>query len=375
MSSPEIQMIGGECLESDHGTVAANGSNAFVRLEPGIDNIVSQRDGKLHNSLRAKMALSHSGKDNDHLEETIDQHLLGTKYLSAGTKYRPVDFSSKAQYFTLDVITDIAFGKPFGNLAADEDLHHYIELMELGGNIAQEIFAERFDHERKERRDMLRSFIRHGLTQREVDQVVVLQVVAGFDTTAGVLRATMLYIVSNPRVYSRIGSEIATTLISTPVTDSEARRMPYLQAVIKEGLRIHPPAAGLRFREVPASGDTLSGYFVPEGTWVKHNLFGLMPDPNLWGGDAKVFRPERWLNAEPEQLRKMEANLNLVFSWGKWQCLGKNVAMTELNKVFVELFRNFDFTVVDPQSLGNYNASIHITSDFWMRITKREPRM
>lgn len=337
-----------------------------------------------------------------------------TKYLSTDTEYRPVDFSSKAQYFTLDVITDIAFGKPFGNLAADEDLYHYIEYMEQGGkvaipmgvfpfifkilqsrllkslrpstkdatglgklmSIAQEIVAERFGPEGGDRKDMLGSFVRHGLTQREADQEVVLQVIAGFDTSAGVLRATMLYIVSNPHVYARLVSEIATTPISSPVTDGEARRMSYLQAVIKEGLRIHPPAVGLGFREVPAGGDTLSGYFVPGGTWVGYNFFGLMRDPKLWGEDAKVFRPERWLNASPDQLRNMDANVDLVFSWGKWQCLGKNVAMMELNKVFVELFRNFDFTIVDPQKPWKlYNASIHITSDFWMRITKREPRL
>lgn len=147
----------------------------------------------------------------------------------------------------------------------------------------------------------------------------------------------MLYIITNPQVYSRLNAEIASTPISNPVTDLEARRMPYLQAIIRKGFRIHPPAVGLGFRDVPPSGDTLSGCFVPEGTNVGYNFFGMMRDPKLWGEDAKVFRPERWLNASPERLKMMNANVDLVFSYGKWLCLGRNVALMELNKVLVEV--------------------------------------
>lgn len=92
--------------------------------------------------------------------------------------------------------------------------------------------------------------------------------------TAGALRATMLYIVSNPQVYSRLLAEIATTPISSPITDAEARSMPFLQAVIKEGLRIHPPISGLAFRVVPPGGDYLSGCFLPGGTNIGYNFFG-----------------------------------------------------------------------------------------------------
>lgn len=100
---------------------------------------------------------------------------------------------------------------------------------------------------------------------------------------------------------------------------------------------MHPPAVGLNFRNVPLGRDTLSGYHVPENTGVGYNFFGLMRDPKLWGEDAKVFRPERWLNASPEKLKAMEANVDLVFPYGKWQCLGKNVALMELNNVFLEV--------------------------------------
>ncbi len=57
----------------------------------------------------------------------------------------------------------------------------------------------------------------------------------------------------------------------------------------------------------------------------------------LWGNDADVFRPERWVDANPEEWRSMNTMLDLNFGSGKYSCLGKPIAMMELNKVFVEV--------------------------------------
>ena len=57
----------------------------------------------------------------------------------------------------------------------------------------------------------------------------------------------------------------------------------------------------------------------------------------IFGPDANAFRPERWLNVPEAQLQKMEQNNKLVFSSGRFECLGKAVAFVELNKIFVEV--------------------------------------
>lgn len=113
--------------------------------------------------------------------------------------------------------------------------------------------------------------------------------------------------------------------------------MPYLQAVIKEGLRIFPPVTGLMSKEVPAGGDTVNGLFIPEGTKIGYCAWGVFRDKKIWGDDSNVYRPERWLEGSVEKIREQEATLELIFGYGRWQCLGKNVAMIELNKVFVEV--------------------------------------
>jgi hypothetical protein len=56
--------------------------------------------------------------------------LIDSKYITTDTEYRPIDFGRKAQYFTLDVITAVAYGLPFGFLATDTDVYQYIETSE-----------------------------------------------------------------------------------------------------------------------------------------------------------------------------------------------------------------------------------------------------
>lgn len=149
----------------------------------------------------------------------------------------------------------------------------------------------------------------------------------------------MLYLLTHPRVITKIRAESAP--YPSPVTDATARTLPYLQAVIKEGLRIFPPVVGLMSKEVPAAGDVINGIFVPGGTKIGFGAYGIYRNKAIWGEDADSFRPERWLDVSPEKLKVMESHLELVFSYGKYKCLGKDIAMMELNKVFIEVRPTF----------------------------------
>ncbi|EEY20300.1 pisatin demethylase [Verticillium alfalfae VaMs.102] len=386
-----------------------------MRLDPAKDNVLSMRNDELHGKLRSKMAAGYSGKEVDNLEAKIDTNvlallnLLETKYIDLNKAF---DFGRKAQYFTLDVISDLAFGTPFGDVASDSDVYEYIQTMEdnmptiivtssfpwlvamiqhplfkflhpsekdligLGRTmaIAKEVAAERFGPDRKVRRDMLGSFVAKGLTQSEVESEILMQILAGSDTTATAIRATLLHIITAPRVVARLLEEISAARPSKPIiTDAEARAMPYLQAVIKEGLRIFPPVVGLMSKEVPAGGDTFKGVFLPEGTKIGYCAWGIFRREDVWGKDSHEFRPERWLEADQETLQNMEGTLDLVFGYGRWQCLGRNVALMELNKVFVELVRRYDLSLVDPtKPWHSINAGVFLQSDYWIRGYRRD---
>jgi cytochrome P450 len=150
----------------------------------------------------------------------------------------------------------------------------------------------------------------------------------------------LLHVITNPLVYAAIQAEIDAALskVQRPViSDSQARNLPYLQAVIKEGLRIFPPATGLFEKQTPPEGDTIDGRFVPGGTRIAFNVLAVQRDKKVFGEDAQSFRPERWLDNDKERVQQMEKVQDLVFGYGRYGCLGKSVALIELNKVFFEV--------------------------------------
>ncbi|RXG49750.1 hypothetical protein VDGE_00407 [Verticillium dahliae] len=377
-----------------------------IRLDPTRDNIISMRDDHAHNELRAKVAIGYSGKENEFLETAIDAQMLSLvrlieeRYVSTPGVFRPMDFASKMQYLTLDIITSLAFGECFGYLSQDKDVHNYIQITEesmpvmmtlsvlpslaaimqspffrrampsehdrvgLGKFIAvaKKVVAERIASG-KVQRDMLGSFLAHGLTPEEAEGEALVQVLAGSDTTATAMRMTMVYLMTTPTAYNALTKE-----------DAEARRLPYLQATIREGLRVFPPVTGLMSVAVPRGGDVMHGMSIPEGTQIGWSAFGVLRSKAVFGPDADTFRPERWLEAGDEELKAMTAQWELVFKYGKWQCLGKTVALLDLNKIFVELLRRFDFSLIDPiEPMKSYSAGIFIQSNLMVKVVGRGP--
>lgn len=153
----------------------------------------------------------------------------------------------------------------------------------------------------------------------------------------------LLSLLSNPSAFAALRAEIdagiAAGMLSFPVKDSEAKAMPYLQAVIREGLRLYPPSTGVVSKEVPQGGDTIHGYKLPAGTQLGENVCSIGRTREVFGPDAHLFRPERWIEAgnDNEKFRMMIATTDLVFGFGKFYCMGRNIALMELNKIFVEV--------------------------------------
>jgi cytochrome P450 len=370
--------------------------NRATRIEPGKDHIFSELDEVKHSKRRAQISAGYSGKENLNLESDIDDrvqellHLISSKYLSNEAQLKPVDIGRKIQYFALDVISTVGFGEPFGHIKTDADVNDYIKSSEealfmmntalglglspflhwppiarilgpsdkdKGGfgrmmGTARQIINTRFTKSLG-RSDMLASFVRHGLTKDEVFTEAMLQIIAGSDTTATALRSIMLYLITHSRVFLKLRAEIdgAISAGAAPtapgiVSDECLKSMPYLQAVVREGLRIHPPLTDVVPKKVPRDGDTfvLDGrtYYLPGGTNIGYNVWGVHHNKAMFGEDADVFRPERWLleeklGANVEKLAAMRRTTEMIFGYGKYQCLGKPVAWLEITKVIFEV--------------------------------------
>jgi cytochrome P450 len=105
---------------------------------------------------------------------------------------------------------------------------------------------------------------------------------------------------------------------------------------MREGLRLMLPVNFGFPKRVPAPGDTICGKFIPAGTDVYPNYYSMMRNQDVFGADADVFRPERFLGGGPKVARMLRT-VDFGFGHGRFMCLGKNLAQIELNKIFVEV--------------------------------------
>ncbi|KAH9900101.1 cytochrome P450 [Xylariomycetidae sp. FL2044] len=396
-----------------------------MRVDPYIPSGIAIMDTATHDKMKAQLSFGYGGKENPTVEDDVDTQVNGLlglirrKYLSSDSTYRPMDFALAVNYFTLDALTKIAYGKEFGYMETDSDVFQYIEtsrnnvcnlalcgevpalgrivfsdtVLKLFGPkttdksgtgqmmaIAQKLVQDRFGPDAKDKKDMLGSFIRHGVDKRQCEAEIPAQILAGSDTTSTGLRGTMLSILTSPFCYFRLRDEIdravAAGKASSPIKLEEAKGLEYLQAVIYEGLRMNIPFSGLLMKEVPPEGDTIDGKFIPGGTRIGHSVLSLQRSKVTFGDDAEVFRPERWLDIDESKRRLMRDQVELVFGYGRWGCSGKSIAFMELNKVYFEtiakLLRHYDFQLVYPKApMHTENINLFFEKDMFVKITER----
>ncbi|KAF2237257.1 cytochrome P450 [Viridothelium virens] len=199
---------------------------------------------------------------------------------------------------------------------------------------------------------------------------------AGSDTTGISLTAIVNNLCRNPETVEKLRAEIEGHVSNTrspeALTFKEAQSMPYLNAVIKESLRLHPATGLPLFRKVPAGGASIIGQYFPEGATVGINTWVAHYNEDAFGPDAPIFRPERWLEADSRQLSLME-QYNFPFGLGARNCLGKNISMLEMSKVIPQLIRNFDFQLEDPtQPLQCENFWFVKQTNFRCQVIRRK---
>jgi cytochrome P450 len=176
--------------------------------------------------------------------------------------------------------------------------------------------------------------------------LTITTIQAGSETTAYTTAICVYSLLENPRVLAKLREELQSVSATTATgwtlpAMSVLRPLPYLEACVKESNRLRPTSNTVSERVVPAGGATIAGVYVPGGTIVANNTGGIYTDPNIWGSDVDVYRPERWLEASDEQRVKMN-RANMLFSAGKRMCLGLNVSWLEMRKVISALVMNFE---------------------------------
>ena len=164
--------------------------------------------------------------------------------------------------------------------------------------------------------------------------------VAASDTTSAFICPFVNNVCQDPRVYSNLVREIDTfeeqSKLSSPVaTFDQTNDMPYFMACVKETLRFSPSTPMIMPRYISKGGLNINGQWIPEKTEVGANPYVVHRDTAIFGEDAHVFRPERWLG-DKDKVKEMDKYM-MTFGYGTRTCLGKNIAQLETQKLCLQV--------------------------------------
>ncbi|OCH85026.1 cytochrome P450 [Obba rivulosa] len=195
-----------------------------------------------------------------------------------------------------------------------------------------------------------------GLTPQQIVDNVNTFIMVGHETTAGSLSFTLLELARHPEKQQRLRDEVREH--GRDLTYDDVQRLEYLDAVVKEGLRLHPASpqterVALKDDVIPLTkpvrttdGQTLSSVRVKAGQ-VFHIPFTTMHvNPSVWGANAAQFEPERWITPggvpPPSALPHGWSGL-VTFCDGPRNCIGYRLAIFEFKVILATLIRALEF--------------------------------
>ncbi|KAL8751898.1 MAG: hypothetical protein Q9199_006119 [Rusavskia elegans] len=195
-----------------------------------------------------------------------------------------------------------------------------------------------------------------NFTRNDVTYMMIPNIGAGADTSTASLNAAVYYLWRNTRVLARLRDELdAWAAAKEPKTGervisiTEAQDLPYLQAVIKESMRMFPGIGNNILRVVPEEGLTIADQFFPAGTVVGINPYVAHANRGVFGLDADDFKPERWL--------------------------GNRETVTQMDQYFLSLVLRFDFILINPEEEWTvYDDVFMYQENFQVKVRERMTR-
>lgn len=188
------------------------------------------------------------------------------------------------------------------------------------------------------------------LSDQEICDELIIFLFAGHDTTATTLTYALWSLGRHPAYQDRVAAEVA-ALPDRPLTPDDIPRLGYTVQVIREALRLCPPApTGTRMacRDVE-----VGGYLVPKGTMLVVGRMAVQRDPNLWA-DPLRFDPDRF---SPENFKALDRWQYLPFGGGPRSCIGDHFAMLEVTLALATIIRGAEIHSLDDE----FPLALHFT--------------
>ncbi|KAJ5496544.1 Cytochrome P450 [Penicillium fimorum] len=177
------------------------------------------------------------------------------------------------------------------------------------------------------------------------------------------------------RLQEELDNAILADTLSYPPTLKDLSKLPYLDAVIKEGLRYAMLLQLNMDRVVPKGGMKICGRHIPAGTSIGCQSRVIHLDKGVYGKDAENFRPERWLEASEEQ-RKLMERCAIWFGSGKHTCIGQHFARAKTMKALSMMVMKLEISDSDETAKmvsGAISSTRGPTHPYYMKIKKRDP--
>lgn len=178
----------------------------------------------------------------------------------------------------------------------------------------------------------------HIVSDEQITILCQQVLLAGSDTNGSTLTWLVLLMANNPDAQQKVQAEIdRESDPATPISYADRNKYTYLQNVIRETFR-YRTVAPLMVPHANQQPLEVGKYVIPANSSILPLVWSWNLDPEVWGADAKVFRPERWESATEEQL-----SVPLVFGLGPRECVGRPLAEQVVFLFAWSLLRNFSF--------------------------------
>ncbi|POS83321.1 hypothetical protein EPUL_005437 [Erysiphe pulchra] len=326
--------------------------------------------------------------------------LISQLHVRAISSSNVVDMMQWYTFTTFDILGEMAFGKPFNCLKSGSsdiwidntyrmmrNVTHWHALQKFpwplnkilysitpkNERIAMKertIISDHIVHQRieqessQEKQDFMSQMLKYkdenGMTIPEIETNSRILIIAGSETTATLLSGLTYLLLTNREHLEKLTKLIRTTFASSKdITALVLYQLEYLSAIINESLRLYPPVPGPLLRMAKKGGSVICGETIPEYTTVAIPQFVAYRSSWNWT-DPEKFVPERWYKDEkcPKRYRNDRRKIMQPFSYGPRNCVGKNMATTEMRLIIAHVLWNFDMEL-DPDSLGWMNQKIY----------------
>lgn len=243
-------------------------------------------------------------------------------------------------------------------------------------SLVDQIISERKSGENKETGDLLSRMLSskdpesgEGLDDENIRYQIITFLIAGHETTSGLLSFAVYYLMNNPEVLQKAYEEVDRILTGPIPTYKQVLDLKYIRMILNESLRLWPTAPAF---SVYAKEDTmLAGKFqLHKGESVNVLIPKLHRDPLAWGDDVDDFRPERF-----QDQSKVPVHAYKPFGNGQRACIGQQFALHEATLVLGMILKHFEFIDHHHYQLKVKETLTLKPDDFEIKVRAREQKV